>query len=142
MELVSDGLLIAAASVAALYCYILSRKLSALSNVDNGLGSAINGLSERIESTRESLSETKSTTTSLARDLAIITARADAASERLETLLDRFKSANSRNYVTGDEMLSYIDKSTDTSENNMDLQGGSKENDILAELKRIAASAE
>jgi len=87
MQLIADGLLIAAAATAAIYCYVLSQRLSALSQLDSGLGAAIAGLSDRIELTRVSLAETKSTTTDMTRELQALTARAEIAASRLELLL-------------------------------------------------------
>ena len=75
MELIADGLLIAGAMTAALYCWVLSRRLNAFKSMDKGLGGAIAGLSARVEQTRSSLSDTKAT----ARDLAALPARAEAA---------------------------------------------------------------
>jgi len=83
MELIADGLLIAGAMTAALYCWVLSRRLNALKSMDKGLGGAIAGLSARVEQTRSSLSDTKAA----ARDLAALTARAEAAARRMELLL-------------------------------------------------------
>lgn len=87
MELIADGLLVAGALVAAMYCWILSRRLSALRNLDKGLGGAIAGLSARVEQTRASLADTKASTTGLTRELADLTARAEIAAGRLELLL-------------------------------------------------------
>ncbi|MEM8656695.1 MAG: hypothetical protein AAF813_07850 [Pseudomonadota bacterium] len=87
MELIADGLLIAAAGVSALYCYILSRRLTALRSMDQGLGGAIAGLSARVEQTKASLADTKATTSGLSRELSSVTARAEIAAGRLELLL-------------------------------------------------------
>ncbi|MEM9228131.1 MAG: hypothetical protein AAGB10_00850 [Pseudomonadota bacterium] len=87
MELIADGLLISAAGVSALYCYILSRRLTALRSMDQGLGGAIAGLSARVEQTKASLADTKATTSDLSRELSSVTARAEIAAGRLELLL-------------------------------------------------------
>lgn len=87
MELIADGLMAAGALVAALYCYVLSRRLSALRSMDQGLGGAIAGLSARVEQTKASLADTKATTADLTRELSAVTARAEIAAGRLELLL-------------------------------------------------------
>ena len=87
MELIADGLLIAAAGVSALYCYILSRRLTALRSMDQGLGGAIAGLSARVEQTKASLADTKATTSGRSRELSSGTARAEIAAGRRELLL-------------------------------------------------------
>lgn len=87
MELIADGLLIAGALVAALYCWILARRLSALKSMDKGLGGAIAGLSARVEQTRASLADTKASTSDITRELSALTARAEIAAGRLELIL-------------------------------------------------------
>lgn len=87
MEFIADGLMVFGALIAALYCYVLSRRLSALRSMDQGLGGAIAGLSARVEQTKASLADTKATTTDLTRELSAVTARAEIAAGRLELLL-------------------------------------------------------
>ena len=87
MELIADGLLIAGALTAALYCWVLSRRLNALKRMDRGLGGAIAGLSARVEQTKASLADTKTSTGELTRELTALTARAEIAAGRLELLL-------------------------------------------------------
>lgn len=87
MELIADGLLISGALVAALYCWILARRLSALKSMDTGLGGAIAGLSARVEQTKASLADTKASTSDITRELSALTARAEIAAGRLELIL-------------------------------------------------------
>lgn len=87
MELIADGLLIAGALTAALYCWVLARRLTALRSMDKGLGGAIAGLSARVEQTRASLADTKASTSDITRELSSLTARAEIAAGRLELLL-------------------------------------------------------
>jgi len=87
MELIADGLLIAGALTAALYCWVLARRLRALRSMDKGLGGAIAGLSARVEQTRASLADTKASTSDITRELSSLTARAEIAAGRLELLL-------------------------------------------------------
>jgi|GEM_PF-1419850 len=87
MELIADGLLIGAAFTAALYCWVLSRRLNALKSMDKGLGGAIAGLSARVEQTKASLADTKASTGDITRELSALTARAEIAAGRLEILL-------------------------------------------------------
>ncbi|WP_112320725.1 hypothetical protein [Oceanibium sediminis] len=83
MELIADGLLIAAALTTALYCFVLSRRLAALKALDKGLGGAIAGLSTRVDQTRESLGDMRK----VARELTTLTSQAELAAGRLELLL-------------------------------------------------------
>lgn len=87
MELIADGLLIAAASTAALYCWVLSRKLNDLRNLDQGLGGAIASLSAQVEETRASLVDAKAATQERSKHMGELTSRAEIAAGRLEMLL-------------------------------------------------------
>ena len=46
MELIADGVLILAATVAGLYCLVLSQRLHSLTQMESGLGKAITGMSK------------------------------------------------------------------------------------------------
>ncbi|MEO1292478.1 MAG: hypothetical protein AAFV62_06575 [Pseudomonadota bacterium] len=83
MELIADGVLIGAALTAALYCWVLARRLRALNATESGLGGAIAGLSARVDQTRESLRDTKATT----EELASLLAKAERVADRLEQAL-------------------------------------------------------
>ncbi len=87
MELIADGLLMAGAFSAALYCWVLSRRLKGLKNLESGLGGAIATLSRQVDETRASLAEAKAATGATTRELSEATARAEIAAGRLELLL-------------------------------------------------------
>lgn len=77
MALIADGLLIATALTAALYCAILSRRLRRLANADEGLGARIKALHEAVEETRAALAETQE-------KAAVLRGQSGAAGERLK----------------------------------------------------------
>jgi len=87
MELIADGLLIAAALVAAFYCFVLSRRMVALSSLDTGLGAAIAALSAQVDGMQGSLDAARKVSGNTLRDMAALTARAEIAAGRLEMLL-------------------------------------------------------
>ncbi len=87
MALIADGLLIAAALVAAIYCHVLSRRLRRLRDLDNGLGAAVAALSQQSEEMRRTLESAKQASGESVRELAQRTARAEVAAGRLELLL-------------------------------------------------------
>ena len=87
MELIADVLLIAAALSAAFYCWVLSRRVHALQDLDQGVGSAIAEMSRKIEDTRRTLETAKKNTDRSAQELGEKTARAEMAAGRLELLL-------------------------------------------------------
>lgn len=87
MAFVSDFLVVAAALGAALYCFILSRRLQALTRLDGGLGSAIALLSAQVDDLSRTLRQARENADSGAAALNSQTARAEAACQRLELLL-------------------------------------------------------
>lgn len=87
MDVIMDGLLIAAALFAGTFCWVLSRRVRALKSLDSGLGAAIVTLTRQIELARGTLDEARSSARETRQDLAQLTARADAASAQLRLLL-------------------------------------------------------
>lgn len=87
MNFLSDILLAAAALGAAIYCVILSRRLSALTSLDGGLGSAIAILSAQVDDLTKLLNTAQKAAGRAQSTLADQSARAEAASNRLELLL-------------------------------------------------------
>ncbi len=87
MALIADGLMISAALAAALYCYVLSRKINNLMRLDTGLGGAISALSLQVDEIETSVrAATKASGASL-QELVDITSRAEIAAGRLELLM-------------------------------------------------------
>lgn len=101
MELISDGLLIAGALTATLYCWILSRRVAALRDMDNGVGGAIASLSEQANRLHQSLQEARAGSAGLSRELAEASDRAEKAAERLERLLGSARVQGARAPVGG-----------------------------------------
>lgn len=87
MDVIMDGLLIAATLFAGTYCWVLSRRVRALKSLDSGLGAAIVTLTRQIELARGTLDEARSGARETRQDLVQLTARADAASAQLRLLL-------------------------------------------------------
>lgn len=87
MELIADGLLIAAALCAAVYCHVLAGRLRRLRDLDGGVGAAIAALSGQVEEMRAALDGARAASGESAEALARTTARAEMAAGRLELLL-------------------------------------------------------
>lgn len=96
MELIADGLLFAGALAAALYCWVLSRRISALKDLDSGLGGAISKLSQQVDDIRASLQEARSTTDTAVEELSEKILRADEEAGRLERLLAALQAESER----------------------------------------------
>lgn len=86
MALLADGLLLLAALTAAAYCVVLSRRLSRLSGLDEGLGKAIVDLSERVDVMNAALADARGANESAARELRAALRDADDAATRLKAL--------------------------------------------------------
>ena len=56
MQLIADGLLLATALTAALYCIVLSRRLRRLTDAQSGIGTQIRELTRVLEETRGAVS--------------------------------------------------------------------------------------
>ncbi|WP_118137308.1 hypothetical protein [Oceanicella sp. SM1341] len=87
MALIADGLMIVASLVAAIYCIVLSKRVHGLSNLDQGLGAAIAGLSRQVDGMQGALEQAKRVSGASVRELREMTAKAEAAAGRLELLL-------------------------------------------------------
>ena len=59
MQFVADGLLIATALAAAVYCLVLSRRLRRLTDAEEGIGAQIKALNAALDETRSGLAETR-----------------------------------------------------------------------------------
>jgi len=84
---IADILLIAATLGAGVFCLVLSRRLTRLSRIDNGLGGAIAVLSAQVDDMSKALAETKSGSQSSATRLEEVNAEAQLLLEELELML-------------------------------------------------------
>lgn len=87
MNFLSDLLLAAAAAGAATYCFILSRRLSALSSLEGGMGSAIAVLSAQVDDLKRLIKTAQSTAGQAGSQLSDQTQRAENVAKRLELLV-------------------------------------------------------
>lgn len=87
MTLIADILLAAGALAAAIYCIVLSRRLSRFSDLEKGMGGAIAVLSVQVDDMTKVLSKAQGTAQTARADLEDIAQRAEGAARRLELLL-------------------------------------------------------
>lgn len=87
MDLLMNGLLLAATLFAGGYCWVLSRRVEALKSLDKGLGGSIVTLTRQIELARLTLDEAKAGGKDRRQDLAQLVTRAEAATGQLRLLL-------------------------------------------------------
>ncbi len=84
MDLLTDGLLMAATLFAGGYCWILSRRVSDLKSLDKGLGGSIVTLTRQIELARRTLEEAQSSAGDNRDDLEQLVKRANIATNQLK----------------------------------------------------------
>lgn len=87
MDLLMNGLLMAASLFAGGYCWVLARRVRDLKSLDKGLGAAIVTLTRQIELARVTLDEARASSRDTRQDLAQLVAKADAAGNQLRLLL-------------------------------------------------------
>ena len=87
MGLIADGLMIAAALTAAIYCHVLAGRLRSLRRLDGGVGQAVAAMASQTEELRQALRAARAAAGESTRTLAERTARAEMAAGRLELLL-------------------------------------------------------
>lgn len=87
MDVLMNGLLLAATVFAGGYCWVLARRVHALKSLDTGLGGAIVTLTRQIELARSTLDEAKTSASTAHGDLSELLAKAEAVSGQLKLSL-------------------------------------------------------
>ena len=87
MDLLMNGLLMAASLFAGGYCWVLGRRVQDLKSLDRGLGGSIVTLTRQIELARLTLEEAKSGSKETKAELAQLVTKADAAANQLRILI-------------------------------------------------------
>lgn len=87
MELISNIFLGAGAIGAGIFCFVLSRRLTAFNTLETGMGGAIAVLSVQVDEMTRTLEAAQLAAGSSAHELTDLAARAEASTRRLELLL-------------------------------------------------------
>lgn len=87
MDLLMNGLLMAATLFAGGYCWVLARRVRDLKSLDSGLGGAIVTLTRQVELARTTLDEARAASRDTRQDLAQLISRADGAAGQLRLLI-------------------------------------------------------
>jgi hypothetical protein len=87
MNLLADALLAAGAFGAAVYCYVLSVRLTRLQTLESGMGGAIAVLSAQVDEMTRALEKARAAASGQTAELQATTARGEAAAARLEVIL-------------------------------------------------------
>lgn len=87
MDVIADILLVAGALGAGFYCFILARRLTRFTDLENGVGGAVAILSAQVEVLQKTLDSARATAGESTRSLESLTDRAEDAARRLELLV-------------------------------------------------------
>ncbi|SHI03282.1 hypothetical protein [Marivita hallyeonensis] len=87
MEMVADILLVAGALGAGLYCFILSRRLTRFTDLENGVGAAVAVLSGQVTDLQTALDSARNTAAHSTDTLEALTSRAEDSAKRLELMV-------------------------------------------------------
>jgi hypothetical protein len=87
MDVIMNGLLIAATLFAGIYCYVLAGRVRALKSLDSGLGGSIVSLTRQIELARTTLEEARTASQDSQRDLSQLVEQAESSATQLRLLV-------------------------------------------------------
>lgn len=87
MTFLADTLLAAGSICAAVYCYVLSQRLSRFSKLEGGIGGAVAVLSAQVDDMTVALRNAQTAALGSVGSLEELTNRAEAAATRLELML-------------------------------------------------------
>lgn len=87
MEVIADILLVAGALGAGFYCFILARRLSRFTDLENGVGGAVAVLSAQVDDLTKTLGAAQKSAGESNKSLGALTERAEDVARRLELLV-------------------------------------------------------
>jgi len=87
MQMISDILMIAGTFGAAIYCYVLSRRLTKFQTLESGMGGAIAVLSAQVDDMTKALDKARGAANGQAGALEALTHRGEGVAARLELIL-------------------------------------------------------
>ena len=87
MEFIADILLLAGALGAAVYCFVLSRRLNRFNDLEKGVGGAVAVLSAQVDDLSKALESARASASDSSGSLAGLTERAEDVARRLELLV-------------------------------------------------------
>ncbi|TMV06852.1 hypothetical protein FGK63_12070 [Ruegeria sediminis] len=87
MELIADILLVAGASGAGLYCFVLARRLRRFTDLEKGVGGAVAVLSSQVDELDKSLATARQVSDQSTSALESLTGRAETVAHRLELIM-------------------------------------------------------
>nr|WP_229738099.1 hypothetical protein [Sinisalibacter lacisalsi] len=87
MQIAADVLLGAGALGAAVYCYVLARRLKRFNNLENGVGGAVAVLSAQVDDMTKTLDQARKAAAHSSQTLTALTERAELSARKLELMM-------------------------------------------------------
>lgn len=87
MDLIADILLAAGALGAGFYCFILARRLTRFTDLENGVGGAVAVLSAQVDDLTKTLNAAQATAGESTKNLQELTEKSEDVARRLELML-------------------------------------------------------
>ena len=87
MMMIADALLVAGALGAALYCFVLARRLRRFNDLEKGVGGAVAVVSAQVDDLTKPLENAQKTARTSVSQLNEVSGRAEAAHRHLELLI-------------------------------------------------------
>jgi uncharacterized membrane protein len=87
MAFIADLLLVAGALAAGFYCFVLSKRLSALQNAEGGVGQVLASLSAQVDELSKSVETARHAANTSNDSLQELTTRAEDVAQRLELMV-------------------------------------------------------
>lgn len=111
MDLIADVLLAAGAFGAAVYCFVLQRRLRRFTQLESGMGGAIAVLSAQVDDLTRALAAAQGAAGQSTERLAALTARAESTATRLDLLvssLHDLPEAEDRAEASADRRMRFV----------------------------------
>jgi hypothetical protein len=115
MILIADLLLVAGALGAALYCYVLSRRLRRFTDLEKGVGGAVAVMSVQVDDLTKTLAAAQATAKASVGQLDEVSARAESAQQRLELLVASLHDLPNPTAVSSSESPFFVRRGADAS---------------------------
>jgi chromosome segregation ATPase len=128
MDMIVDFILLAASGAAAVYCFVLSKRLKKLNDMKNGLGASIASMSQTLDQTQQVLALAKRSSVESIERLSALLEEAERLTPELSQLMDALGELSE---IAADDIAKAKDEALDAFEEGVaaaieDLEGAAR----------------
>jgi chromosome segregation ATPase len=128
MNMIVDFILLAASGAAAVYCFVLSKRLKKLNDMKNGLGASIASMSQTLDQTQQVLALAKRSSVESIERLSALLEEAERLTPELSQLMDALGELSE---IAADDIAKAKDEALDAFEEGVaaaieDLEGAAR----------------